>query len=189
MISNAFYGLVTAGATGNARFFPSAIPPVGSGGDAGALMVDVDGNWWAATATGNDGGWRMLAGPDSAGTLHLLPSPRRVYDSRPGEPPAIDPKSPLAPNLSRTIDPTANNSGVPVQARGVLVTLTIVAPAGPGFATVWPEGPWPGSSNINFAAGQNIAVSTVVGVAEGAWFQVLANVATDVIVDAVGYFI
>jgi hypothetical protein len=183
------YGMIVDGTFGNQWFFASGGSPIGQPGDMGALWVDEAGQWWAATVTGGDGGWRMLAGPNSAGTLHLLPSPKRVYDSRPGEPPAIDPKSPLAPNLARTIDPTANSSGVPVQARGVLVTLTIVAPAAPGFATIWPDGQWPGSSNINFAAGQNIAVSTVVGLADGAFFQVLANVATDVIVDVVGYFI
>ena len=138
---------------------------------------------------GTDGKWRKLAGPDTAGALHLLASPKRVYDSRPGEPPAIDPKSPLTPNVARTIDPKANSSGVPAQARGVLVTLTVPSLAAGGFATVWPSGAWPGTSNINFGPNQTIATTTVVGLGPGATFLVQSNVATNVLIDIVGYYL
>jgi hypothetical protein len=187
--SDGGYGLGCWGPSGNAWFFPFTEPPLGQPADIGALWVDDDGNWWAATADGTDAKWRKLAGPGTAGALHLLASPKRVYDSRPGEPPAIDPKSPLTPNVARTIDPKANSSGVPAQARGVLVTLTVPSLAAGGFATVWPSGAWPGTSNINFGPNQNIATTTVVGLGPGATFLVQSNVATNVLIDIVGYYL
>jgi hypothetical protein len=184
------YGLESDGSAGNALFYAGGDSPVGFAAFAGTLWVDGGGNWWASTRSDNsDGQWRKLAGPDTSGALHLLALPRRVYDSRPGEPPAIDPKSPLTPNEVRAIDPKLNGSGVPPAARGVLITMTIAAPAAGGFATVWPSGPWPGTSNINFNTGQNIATTTVVGVAPGATFLVLANVQTHVLIDVAGYYL
>jgi hypothetical protein len=183
-------GLETDGNFGNALFTAGGEAPVGDPAFAGTLYVDSGGNWWAATKSDiADGQWRKLAGPGTAGALHLLSAPRRVYDSRPAETPAIGPKNPLAPNTARTIDPRGNSSGVPIEARGVLITLTIPALAAGGFATAWPSGPWPGTSNINFSGGQNIAVTTVVGLGPGATFLVQANVATNVVIDIVGYYL
>jgi len=187
--SDGGYGMGCWGPSGNAWFFPFNIPPVGRPGDIGGLWVDGDGNWWAATATGTDGDWRKLAGPATAGALHMLEAPKRVYDSRPGESPAIDPKSPLTPNVPRTIDPKLNSSGVPPIARAVLITLTVPALGASGYATVWPSGAWPGTSNINFSPNQNIATTTVVGLGPGATFLVQSNVATNVIVDIAGYYV
>jgi hypothetical protein len=188
--SSSGYGIEADGAAGNALFDAAGDSPLGNEAFAGTLWVDRDGNWWASTRSDiDDGQWRKLAGQGTSGSLHLLASPKRVYDSRPGEPPAIEPKSPLSPNTARTIDPKGNSSGVPAEARGVLVTLTIPSLAAGGFATVWPSGAWPGTSNINFGPNQNIATTTVVGVAPGATFLVQANVATNVIIDIVGYYL
>ena len=92
-------------------------------------------------------------GPGRRARCTCSRSPKRVYDSRPGEPPAIDPKTPLDAERRRGRSiPRPNSSGVPAQARGVLITLTVTALAAGGFATVWPSGAWPGTSNINFNA-------------------------------------
>jgi len=188
--SDAGYGLESDGVAGNALFDAGGDAPLGSQAFAGTLWVDRDGNWWASTKSDiDDGQWRKLAGQGTAGALHLLSSPKRVYDSRPGEPPAIEPKSPLAPNTARTIDPKGNSSGVPGSARGVLITMTIPALGAGGFATVWPSGAWPGTSNINFSPNQNIATTTVVGLGAGGTFLVQSNVATNVIIDIVGYYL
>jgi hypothetical protein len=188
--SDRYEGLAADGMAGNAHFVASGGSPVGTGSLAGVLWVDGSGNWWAATQSdAQNAQWRKLTGPGTSGALHLLTSPRRVYDSRAGEPPAIDPKTPMAPNVARAIDPKANSSGVPETARGVLITLTIPALGAAGFATVWPSGPWPGTSNINFSPNQNIATTTVVGLAPGATFLVQSNVETNIIVDIVGYYL
>jgi len=47
----------------------------------------------------------------------------------------------------------------------------------------------PGTSNINFSPNQNIASTTVVGLAPGATFLVQSNVATNIVVDIVGYYL
>lgn len=110
--SDGGWGAEADGFFRNALFVGSGDSPIGSGGTSlGTLWVDAAGNWWAATESSNDGGWRKIAGHLGAGQLHLLPTPVRVYDSRPG---------------------------------------------GAGFATAWPQGAWPGTSNINFTAGATV---------------------------------
>jgi hypothetical protein len=120
--------------------------------------------------------------------LHLLDAPVRVYDSRPGQAPAVGIKAALNPNEARTVDATLGGTAVPSTANAVLITLTINAPQAPGFATVWPAGPWPGTSNINFGPGQDIAVSAIVGCGAAATIQVLSNTVTNVIIDVSGYY-
>jgi hypothetical protein len=189
--SVASYGIEADGGAGNALFTALGPSPILSRGDAGALWVDGSGDWWAATRTDlNDGFWRKVAGPNTAGQLHLLPSPIRVYDSRPGaEPTAVEPKTKTQINTAVTIDPTENSSGVPAEANGVLITLTITGPASAGFAKAYPDGvPIPATSSINFAAGQTIATTTVVGCGAGSRFQVLANSVTDFLIDVIGYY-
>ena len=146
--------------------------------------MDGAGNWWGATIdSATNAQWRKLAGPSTAGQLHVLPTPVRVYDSRPGEAPlAVGPKAPTTANGIRVIDTTANGSGVPFDANAVLVNLTITGPQAPGFATAWPTGAWPGTSNINFAAGQDIAATTVVGRGPSASIQILSNTVTNFLI-------
>jgi len=184
-------GLETDGSYGNALFRSGGESPLGLPAFAGTLWVDQDGNWWGSTVDDDtDGNWRKLIGPNTAGALHLLPSPKRVYDSRAGEPPtAIGPKTPLAPNTARSVDPAGNSSGVPAEARGVLITLTAAPLAAGGFATAWPSGAWPGTSNVNFNPNQPIAATTVVGLGADAKFLVQSNVSTNVLVDIVGYYL
>jgi hypothetical protein len=187
-------GIVADGSYANALFPSSGPAPLDApGSTSGVLFVDGAGDWWAAVAdraaSNGPGLWRKLAGPATAGQLHILPSPKRVYDSRPTEAPtAVGPKTPLAGNTARTIDTTANASGVPVTATAVLVNMTITKPQAAGFATAWPAGPWPGTSNINFAAGQDIATTTVVGCGPNATIQIQANTITDFLLDVIGYY-
>ena len=133
--SDAGYGIEAIGGKGNAWFLGAGPSPLGLPGDNGALAVDGAGNWWAATVTSaTDANWRKLAGPSTAGQLHLLSAPVRVYDSRPGEnPAAVGPKSPTTTNEARTIDITLGGTAVPATANAVMITLTIAGPLGGGF--------------------------------------------------------
>ncbi|MEO8265258.1 MAG: hypothetical protein ABI706_07060 [Ilumatobacteraceae bacterium] len=186
------YGIETDGGLANALFNGTGENPIRSalGAVLGALYVDGAGDWWAATVTDpSNPEWRKLAGPQSAGQLHLLNAPVRVYDSRPGESPtAVGPKAPTASNSPVTIDTRQNSSGVPTTANAVLINLTIAGPQAGGFASVWPSGPFPGTSNINFTPGQNIATSAVVGCGPGASILVMSNTVTDFIIDVSGYY-
>lgn len=185
------YGIEVNGGTANARFVGGGKTPVGTSGKIGELYVDSIGNWWAATSTTTTtpAAWRKLAGPATAGQLHLLPTPVRVYDSRPGSPPGdIGPKTPVAGFETRTITSTLNSSGVPATVNAVLINLTVTKPQAAGFGTVWPSGVWPGTSNINFASGETVGTTTVVACGSQATFLFLASVAADFIIDAVGYY-
>ena len=184
------YGIEANGGAANALFIATGLTPLGSNAsNIGELYVDESGDWWAATIENSPTGWRKLAGPGTAGQLHVLPKPVRVYDSRPGEAPAdITPKSPTVGNTPRTIDTTGNASGVPTTANAVLVNLTITEPRAAGYATAWPTGTWPGTSSINFAPGQNIAATTVVGCGTDATIQIQSNTVTDFLIDVIGYY-
>ncbi len=184
------YGLRAAGGRANVMMTPSGIAPPFRA-DAhfrGELLEDMWGDLWLCVEPGSPGSWRKLAGPLTAGSLHLLSTPERVYDSRPGEPPQVGMKAPLVANTPRPVDAGANSSGVPGGANGVLVTLTVTGAAGAGFLSAWPSGTWPGTSSLNFAAGQTIATTTVVGCASAATFQVLVNQSAHLIVDVIGYY-
>jgi len=182
-------GLEADGNVGNALFSASGPSPFGTDISApGVLYVDGVGDWWVSTdALPNS--WRKLASLQSAGQLHILQAPVRVYDSRPGlDPTDIGPKRPTSSNTPRSIDTTANASGVPTTANGVMISLTIAGPLGGGFASVWPSGDFPGTSNINFSAQQNIAVTTTVGCGPNASILVMSNTITDFLIDVIGYY-
>ena len=155
----------------------------------GELVEDSNGDLWLCVVAGNPGTWRKLGGPATSGQLHLLNAPVRVYDSRPAAPPlTILPKTQLVANTPRTIDATGNTSGVPTAATGVLINITVTGSSAQGFLTAWPSGAFPGTSSINFAAGQTIAATTVTRCGANATFLVLANSATDVLIDVIGYY-
>ena len=158
---------------------------------AGDLVEDSAGNLWACVTGGTPGAWRKLAGPAAAGSLHLLATPVRVYDSRPGTTPAIGLKTRLAPGTARTVDFTANSSGVPAGALGAMVNLLIVnAPAADANFTLWKNGAARPSSNTMVWGGDAGRFSTLAVTALDASgkAQVLSSVTTDVVIDVVGYY-
>ena len=102
-------------------------------------------------------GYTPAGRPTSAGTL-WAPQPSRIADSRTGY---LQGRGPV---------PALGTVGVPVVASGSLVaaaavTVTVVSPAAAGHVTVWWSGaPMPGTSNVNFQAGQNVATTVIVRV-------------------------
>ena len=100
-------------------------PPVTTG-QLGELAYDLEGSLYLCVGAGTPGEWRRLAGPRSAGSLHLLDQPRRVYDSRPGNAPLGPsnggPKGAMSPDEIRTIDCTANGAAVPATPPGCSAT-------------------------------------------------------------------
>lgn len=154
---------------------------------------NVAGDLWMCVASGTPGTWRKITGPSAAGSLHLLAAPKRVYDSRPTEEPVlVAPKTVLAPGTPRTIDTTANSSGVPAAATGVLLNVGVVTASGAGFLSVTPGGAgFTGTSSLNWN-GASIAIANgiTVGTGAGATIDLYAGAgATDVFVDVFGYYI
>jgi len=127
------------------------------------LIVDLAG-WWSDS-------------PDRFASVE----PQRVYDSRrPGF-------AQLVPDTPREI--TIPASVVPDATRAAVVNLTTTRSGASGFMVAYPcSNPVPLASNLNFVAGEDRAVGAIVGLGPGRKICVLANVATDVIVDVTGYY-
>ncbi|MCU1371621.1 MAG: hypothetical protein JWO77_2815 [Ilumatobacteraceae bacterium] len=162
-----------------------------AGHGAGDLVEDAAGNLWICVGGGTPGQWRKLAGPATAGALHVLPSPVRVYDSRPGSTPAVGEKTKLDKGVNRAIDLTVNSSGVPKDATAAMVNLLIVG-ASPGDAnfTLWKNGVAKPSSNTMVWGGSVGRFSTlaVTALDSAGRAQVATSVRTDVVLDVVGYY-
>ena len=169
----------------------------------GEMVAEVDhvgftSTLWYCTATGLPGNWRRLAGAGTAGALTLLPTPKRVYDSRVGTLPAVGVKSPIPVNSERVVDCTLAGSGVPTSAVGLVLNVTAVAlRATSGYMSVRAAGtplPNPETSNVNFTAGAVVANSVATACAVGAVVVRVgghpgANFGSDVVVDVMGYYL
>lgn len=157
----------------------------------GEIVLDGNQDVWVCTENGTPGTWRKLGGGSTAGTYHLLPAPVRIYDSRGGTSPSVGPKTPLAAGEIRSLAATANSSGVPVGATGVVLTCMVVnAVAGGGNFTVWADGVAKPSANSMVWGGADgrhstLAVSALSGAGK---IRVSSSIKTDVVVDVVGYY-
>ena len=128
---------------------------------------------------------------DANPQLNLLPTPIRVYDSRPGANPASVAKGTLANNETRVIDCTFSGA-VPAGAAAAMVTLTLTGTSAGGFMALWRNGlADPGTSSINWDhSGTNVAVTTVVALDAAA--KLIArtgpNASTHFIIDVIGFY-
>jgi hypothetical protein len=78
---------------------------------------------------------------------------------------------------------------IPNEATSVMVNLTVTNPDTAGYLTVYPCAQvHPGTSNLNFAAGDTIPNLTLTKVGINGCLRVDSGSTTDVIADAVGYF-
>ena len=61
--------------------------------------------------------------------------------------------------------------------------------AAPGFGAFYKSGLlYPGTSNINFAAGQTIAVTSYTAVDASSRMAIFSNQACDYVIDVLGYY-
>jgi hypothetical protein len=169
----------------------------------GLLDADADGTVWLCVgdaAPGAPGGvWRAVAGPTTAGALHLLPAPARVYDSRAfGSGPAATGDGRLSAGTERTVPLDLGDVGgvavpaVSVGATAALVTVTITDTVGSGFLAVFSDGvAWPGHSTSNWTTtGQTVATTTVTAVRTSR-LRLRAGGhpdGTNVLIDVIGWF-
>ena len=119
-------------------------------------------------------------------------APKRVYDSRAGNPPLGVTKGQLS-NGTRVIN-LLNGVTLPagVKPVGLLVNLAVVNTSASGFLSLYENGkPDPQTSSINwFTANEVVANTTFTGVdsSGNAIAKVPANASTDFFVDVVGYY-
>ena len=158
---------------------------------AGELVKDGFGNVWACVVGGWPGKWRKMATADGPGSLHLLPSPMRAYDSRPlKNPSGVGPKAPLAGGELRVVNLATAVPAV-LQANGVLCNLTVTNTSAAGWLAVYADGAsWGGTSNVNWsesgATVANLAVSAVS--AERMVLRCASGSSADVVIDIIGYY-
>jgi hypothetical protein len=127
--------------------------------------------------------------------LTPLPSPKRVYDSRAGQPPANVVKGVLASGADRDVDIKNNASGVPATARAVVGNVTVTNTTRGGVVDIRPAGTaWAGTSTVNFSStGQTVANAFTATLGPNAMVTVrcggASNASTDFIIDVVGYYV
>jgi len=81
----------------------------------------------------------------------------------------------------------AGRGGVPAGATSVLLNVTVVDPSGPGHLAVWPSGPHPGTSSVNFGGTAVVANLVFSALDRGSVTMMVVGGSTDVVVDVVGY--
>lgn len=191
-VSEGGVGLRAHGEVANLLLDPTGVPPQErvNDGQVGLVMVDTEGDLWVCVEAAGSGTWRRLTGATTTGGLTLLPTPVRVYDSRPGKAPLGVQKGQMVANDQRTIDLTPAADLMDSSAAAV-VNVTVTGTSSGGFLKVWGSGPPPSASSINwFQAGSSMANGATVALDAGT-IQVRCGgtgAATDVIIDVTGYY-
>ncbi len=206
-VTERWHAITANGKLGGIRIVPKPTAPAANTAVQGpgilyahashdALGIDTA-LWTCVRGSDNTGGaapgtWRKLAGPDTAGALHVLPVPKRVYDSRRGSAPPDGTKTPLKANENRLVDLRWAGSGVPAGATAAIVTILLVgAKAGNGNFTVWsaasPQKP-PANTMVWGGSAGRFATQALTAVDAQARVLVNASAPTDVVIDVVGYY-
>ena len=163
----------------------------------GELDGDLEGNLWWSVVEGAPGVWRKIAGPSTAGTLHVL-NPSRVHDSRkPSANPITSTSGPRTVSIADKIDATGavvTANLIPAGATAIAYNLTIVNTVGTnGYLAINPGGVTAVSaSSINWsAAGLTLANASLVPVSAGRQVTVIcggSSTSCNFIIDVVGYY-
>jgi uncharacterized repeat protein (TIGR01451 family) len=150
-----------------------------------ALAYDGDGNGTNESAAVSDGpsvGAPTPLNVSMAAMDFYTAAPCRVVDTRN--------TSPLASGVARTFN-MAGSCGIPVTAKAVAANIAVVVPSGDGYVSIYPAGTLPGTSTVNFQAGQVRAGNAVLALKNGA-VDAKATVGgsgtVQVVIDVSGYF-
>jgi len=115
--------------------------------------------------------------------------PKRVADTRVGASTAdgIAAGTGVLRAGTYRVIPIAGRVGIPADAAAVVVNVTAVEPAARGFLTVYPCGGWPGTSSLNYFAGEVVANEVIAKLSTKGSICVYTLSTTNLVVDAVGY--
>ncbi|HMJ79072.1 MAG TPA: hypothetical protein VK507_24010 [Iamia sp.] len=196
------FGLMARGPDGAVRLWPEVpVPTTFATSKTGTLYMQgtvaddpsSQGAMWVCVKGGAPGTWRKVAAHNSAGALHILPTPKRIYDSRPGtSPTGVGPKTPLVGgDAPRTLDLKQNSSGVPAGATGAVVTVLLVnAAIGDGNFTIWANDKLkpPANTLVWGGSAKRFTTQTITAVDAQARVKVDASRQTDVVIDVVGFY-
>lgn len=119
-------------------------------------------------------------------------APDRVFDTRPGTPPALRSVTtqPLAPGAALTVELTDLPGGlVPADSTyAVSLNVTTTGATEPGYLTVTPCGPLGEVSSVNFQAGTDTANAVLTGLSSTGRVCLHSSTAVNVVVDINGWF-
>ena len=139
--------------------------------------------------TALDGGRPAHGSTAGAGLGSLVPA--RLLETRSG--PGLITIDGVAQGTGRVIADTtiqvavSGRGGVPGNADAVMLNITVVNPAGPGFVTVYPCGqPRPTTSTVNFTAGAVVANSAFAKLGTNGTVCIYTLTTTDLVVDVTG---
>jgi hypothetical protein len=118
-------------------------------------------------------------------------NPARLLDTRAGKP-TVDGQFQGGGLVGRggTVQlHVAGRGGVATDAGAVVLNVTVDAPVGPGFITVYPCGETqPNASSLNFVAGQAVPNAVIARVGAGGNVCLFASEGTQLVADVNGYF-
>ena len=160
----------------------SAVVPVGSAGQ----VAIYDGSADPAQAVVDVAGY-YVGGAGPAGSFRPL-TPARVLDTRAGN---GAPRAAVAPHGTVTVQ-LAGRGGVPVSnAATATLTVTVTHPTRGGWVSAHPAGgSRPGTSTVNFAAGQTVANAVEVQIGVDGRIQVYngSSGSIHLVADVSGYY-
>jgi hypothetical protein len=124
----------------------------------------------------------------SGGLSFTALSPLRILDTRTNST-GVNPITTSAPLPADQIGKLelAGSYGIPADAKGVALNVTVVGPPAAGYLSVFPCGNVPASSNLNFApADMAIANGTMVGLSSDGEICFVADQPVHVLIDVSG---
>ncbi|MEZ5142871.1 MAG: hypothetical protein R2726_10175 [Acidimicrobiales bacterium] len=122
------------------------------------------------------------------GALFHPADPRRIQDSRPGGPQVGPYASAWSPVWTRDVQ-VADAAGIPVGATAAVVNPDVTGTSAAGYLSVWPAGPRPLVSSLNWAAQQTVANAVTAPIGDDGRVLVYNSAGSvDVIADAVGRY-
>ena len=126
--------------------------------------------------------------PAGGGVATMVPG--RLLDTRPGEPTVDGQQQGTGVVAARGIVEVqvTGRMGIPADASAVMLNVTAVTPAAPGFLTVFPCGTNPPlTASVNYVAGQVVPNAALSKVGAGGKVCVYTLAAAHVVVDVTGY--
>ena len=157
----------------------------------GEVYLDNANTLWLCATDGSPGTWRRLGGASTAGSLTVLPTTTRIYDSRAGANPTSVQKGIFVNHEERVIVATLGGA-VPAGATAVLMNATATNTNPGGFFAFFKNGTtWSGNSSLSWGLpGSTIANLAVVAVDSLAKFKARCEGVggADLIVDCIGYY-
>lgn len=131
-------------------------------------------------------GWYTTADTTGRGQLASLAVPERVLDTRAavGRPGRLPVPAGGVVNLALV----GTGRPLPAGVGAVVLNVTATQPTAPGYVTVWPDGPMPLASSLNFAPDETIPNLVTVPVSRDGLVRLSSSAQTHLVADLVAWY-